>query len=244
MEEYKIYSHILCNYQGKELTEDEVKRANTLTLLFLINDTCTLFNLIKKIETDDLLSIEKHDSFYSIEKYCDQLFSIASNENFSNTTGLVNKIFFYLHILNKEEDDKTVEIRSKIYEKIKVKIEQIKLDLYIMEKKLSPYDKKEPEFNAQNFLKFIKIQCKKLLEPSFVFLEKNLEEEAILLMIIQKKEEFISLFGRKKIDSLLLDKYPEGQMAIQQHLMNRYHNRGFSEFINHHLKLLKNYESA
>lgn len=241
VEDYAIYSHILCSYQGRELSIEEKKRTKIVTLLFVLNDATCLLNLFKKIENLDNLSCKGNERLFTIGKYCDQLFSIPTDAIFSTNSGLFNKIFFCIDLLNKfEQIQDTQDIRNRLYSKVKEKTEQLKLDLYVMEKGLSPYDKIEPDFESKPFIKYMSTCAKKLMETSYIFIKNHMDDETVLLSLIQKKRDLISLFGRKKVNSLLSEEYPAGPHSMNKHLLLQYQKRGFFEFIKNNLTLLKN----
>jgi hypothetical protein len=203
--DYAIYSHILCSYQGRELTQKEKEKAKKITLLFLLNDAFSLLDHLKNIEKFDKVNAKnKLDEFSS---FCDIVFFIPDHSAFNTRPGIFNKIFYCLDQLSHlEKVENTKTIRDKLYLQIKDKISQNKLDLSIMEKKLSPYDKKDPDFSLPSFIKYLRAFSKKLCQLSFVFLEKYLDDKAVYSIIYEKREYLSLIFGRKKINELLLRK--------------------------------------
>ena len=161
MVDYAIYSHILCSYQGRELTKSEKEKAKKLTLLFLLSDAVSLQNHLKKIEELDKLPLKTSNRLDEISLFCDLIFFIPDHSAFNTRPGIFNKIFYCLDQLNRFEKIEDTKIsRDKLFLQIKEKISQCKLDLSIMEKKLSPYDKKEPDFCLVSFVRYLRFFAK------------------------------------------------------------------------------------
>lgn len=203
--DYAIYSHILCSYQGRELTNKEREKAKKITLLFLLSDALSLINHLKTIESYNHMTCKNR--LDEILLYCDIIFCIPDQSALSTKLGVFNKIFYCLDQLNKfEKNNETNTVRKKLYLEIKKKINQNKLDLSIMKRGMYPYDKKEPDFCVLSFVSFFRSAAKKLLKIAFSFLEKYLDDQIVLDFLNEKKHHLYLIFGRKKTNALLLKK--------------------------------------
>lgn len=236
MEAYTIYSHLLSTYEKEDLNSKEKERAKKLFLLFLLSDTVLLDSYIKKLKLYDFDELETSFRLYLFGKHTERLFSISNCEYSVAFPGLLNKLFFYTEMLAKLENIAPVNnLLFSLFKDLKEKVEEIKLDLFIMEKKLEPYDKKEPDFSIKPFLDKIQTSYKKLLETTFFLIEKYLKDESVLLFVNQNINELSNIYGKKKVGDLIKMVYPEGKEQMNNHLLAQYKKRGFLEFIQNNL---------
>lgn len=203
MTDFKIYSHLLCGFQGRVLDEEEEKRAKVLAVLFLLSDSIMFFNLLKKLTViNQIPNVDKR--LYSLAKHCDLLFHFTKDYTCENNPGIINKLFFYTEMLAKLENFHEAEmVRKKLFEKIKEKFNQLKLDFFVMEKRLDPYDKIQPSFDPLPLTDFLEGCWKKLIKDVFIFVKKHIKTESISIFLLKEEKSLTQIFGKKKMYDLL-----------------------------------------
>lgn len=234
---YTIYSHLLSSYEKKNLNSQEKERAKKLFLLFLLSDTLLLDAYIDKLDLYEFDNLETSFKLYLFRKHTESVFSIPTDDLSFSFPGLLNKLFFYSEMLSKLENiQEHTQLYFSLFKELKDKADEIKLDLFIMEKRLEPYDKKEPDFSLKPFLQKVKAIHKKLLMTSFYLIKKYLKDETVLLFIHQNIKNLSKIYGKKKVGDLIKIVYPKGKNQIDKHLHTQYKKRGFVEFMQNQTK--------
>lgn len=233
MSKYTIYTHLLSVFDQKILTQEDSKRVCILSSLFILSEGIEIFDNLHKIDQIETEIKDPDLKVFTVSKYLEKLFFLSQDHTACVPSGLINRLFFYFHLLvqnNPLLKNDREEIDS-IYLKLKEKIDQVKIDLFIMKKRLDPYHKIEPVFPAKEFCNFLKKNLKKLISLSLPCIESLMEDESILFCLLQKRENLSKIFEKKAFDKLFLFKLSDGGTQIRDYILEQYQKRGFLEFI-------------